>query len=522
MANECVTRPNGTACLPPSDWSTCRPWDITEQTRTECYANSLIEESLAIAGAKVNVFKLLGVHEQTALTDLTGNGSPLSSGDAQHYPARNAFDKYATEWRSKQSGSVVIASAYLGYDFGVLKISTGRQQYGIDANIRHHVTTLKIKQSKNQKSRVTKARVERSEDGKLWFGVAVVNLPDNDSLNTVSFKHSVPSRYWRLRPITFNGDPCDSWGVQALELIDYQATNIDNIQDKIFLENRDRDYAPQEILLKGYYDLINVSTELSKFGIEIPLSSYQIKVPFSACVNALGRPIVIGDMIELPSETQYTPDLRPIKRYLEVTDVTWDASSYTPGWQPTMLLITTQPALASEETQDIFGDLAKIVDTSGLSNIDDGNNPVWQDYSAVDQTIFADSKTALPERGSEGSNVVRQFEQAELEAAAPVAPHLNRIGFNPIGLYVEDAMPPNNAPYTEGDTFPSNPNDGDYHRLTYVGLAQDVPTRLHRWSVQKGRWVYLETDRRAMYNDQKAVLDEYLANPAKISPRKVK
>lgn len=513
---------DGTQCLTPSSWKTCRPWDFTEQSRTQCYIDSLTQEGLNIAGANVNIFKLLGVHEQTKLVDLTGDGDAISGGDYINFPASNAFTIYSSEWRSKQIGFDVIQSAYIGYDFGYIKISTGRARYGIDTSIRQHVTSIRIKQGSDSRNRISKARVERSDNGTQWYGVSVINLPNDDKLNTIHFKHSVPSRYWRLRPLAFAGDDCDWWTVKALEMFDYMATRQDNIQDKILMENRNRDYATQAIKLKGYYDLISVASELTKFGIEIPSSSYQIKLNFNATVGLLGRPVVVGDIIELPSETQYTPDLRPVKRFLEVTDVTWDSSTYTPGWQPTMLLVTTQPALASEETQDIFGDLGKHVDSSGLFDNDDGNNQRWQDYSAVEQTIHNDALTALAERGSEGSNVVRKFEQEELDvAAAEGFPHLNQIGFNPTGLYVEDAIPENNADYTQGPTLPPSGTNGEYFRVVYEGLARDVPARLYRWSDAKGRWVYLETDRRAQYNDQKSKLDEYLTSPARISSKKI-
>lgn len=499
----------------PSSWTNCRPWELTEQARTDNFLDNVAQEALAIAGAKVNVFKLLGVHEQTLLVDLTGNGNAISGGAAQSHPATNAFDIYKTEWRSKQSEqAAILSSAYIGYDFGVQKLANGRQKYGVDASVRKHITTIKIKQSASSTRRATKARVERSENGTEWYGVAVVSLPDDDQLNTVHFKHSVPNRYWRLRPIQFNGVSCDSWGVVALEMYDFSATHISNIQDKILMENRDRSYQDSAILLKGYYDLINVNTDLSRFGIELPSANYQIRLNFNACVSGIGRPIVIGDIIELPSETQYSPDLTPVKRWLEVTDVTWDATSYTPGWQPLFLLVTAQPAMATQETQDIFGDLAKRVDTSGLFDNDDGNNPRYQDFSDIDQTIDQESKTLVPERGSEGSNVIRSFDESEVAAAAIVGvSNLTRYGFNNTGLYVEDAMPQNGDPYTEGPVLPTVVSNGLYHRLTYEGLAKDVPARLYRYSTTKARWIFMESDKRAQYNSQKVVLDEYVTSP---------
>jgi len=524
--SDCVQLPNGKTTTNSSNWTTCRPWDITTQDKANTYIDSLTQEALSIAGAQVNVHKMLGVHEQTLLIDLTGSGTAISGGAAPNYPASNAFVKQKNEWKSAQVGlTPITSSAYIGYDFGVVKLANGRQRYGIDANTRQHITTIRIKQSNIPTERVTRARVERSDDGKGWYGVAVINLPDNDALNTISFKQSVPSRFWRLRPLTFNGGACDSWGVQALEMHDYSATAVDNIQDPIWLENRDRDYMQTPILLKGYYDLLNVNTELMQLGMGIPKSIYLVKVNFNACVLSLGRPLVIGDIVELPSETQFTPDLRPVKRYLEVTDVTWDSTSYTPGWMPTMLLVTCEPAIAKQETRDIFGDLAKHVDSSGLFDNDDGNNKMFQDYSAIDQTIQANANTALPERGSEGSNTIREFSDAEFaQAAAEGIPNITKFGFNRTGLYVEDAMPQNGAPYTEGPVLPdvAKAKDGDYHRLTYVGLAADVPARLYRYSAAKNRWVYLETDRRAEFNNQKVSLEEYIGNPNKVSDRSIK
>lgn len=499
----------------------CRPWELVTQSKANCYADSLAQEALNIGGAQINVHKLLGIVEQTKLVDLTGNGTPISGGDLHPYVAPFAFSSLRNEWRSRQSGDGVASSAYIGYDFGNVKLPNGRDRYGIPAPVRKHITSIKIKQSADPSYRVTKARIERSDNGTEWYGVAVVVLPDNDTLNTIHFKQSVPSRFWRIRPITFTGAKCSGWGVQALEMHDYAITHLQNIQDKILMENRDRDYQQDPITLKGYYDLMSATTDLTKFGMGVVIS-YQIRINFNACVAILGRPTVIGDIIELPSETQYQPDLTPVKRYLEVTDVTWDAGSYTPGWMPTMLLITAEPALASQETRGIFGSLTANVDSSGLFNGDDGNSTKFQDYSDIDQTIRAEAATAVPEKGAEGSNVIREFTPEELAAATPEYPKVAEINFNRVGLYVEDAMPQNGEPYTQGPEYPASPKDGAYHRMEYAGAARDVPARLYRYSTTKKRWIYLETDRREQYNSQKAGLDEYMSSPFKKPANEIK
>lgn len=520
----CTTTSTGNQCLSSNatDPLSCKLWDISKQTKISCLADNYIQEQLNIAGAPLNIRKLLGVYEQTLLVDFCNNGNSISGGDFVNFPSKNAFNKTNYFWKSIQSGQSLLDRGYIGYDFGEIKLPNGRVRYGIETSIRHMISTIKIKQGDDPSNRVTKCRVERSEDGISWYGVAMINLPNDNNLNEINFKQSVTNRYWRLRPIVFNGSNCDNWVVKALELSDFSKTEIQNIEDPILMENRDRNYSPTAISIKGFYDLVNTSSDLSKFGIEIK-QSYTIKINFNTCIATIGRPIVIGDIIEIPSEAQYTADLRLVKRYIEVTDVTWDTASYTPGWQPTMLLITGSPAMQSQETQDIFGSLAKHVDSSGLFNLDDGNSNNWQDFSNITHQINQQSLNELPERGSDAINSFRTLTPEEIKLATDANfPHIKNVNIPGGKLYIESALPPNGLPYTEGTSYPTNQKDGDYHRMIYVGLSGDVPARLYRWSTIKNRWVYLETDNRAAFNNQKELLNEYqLNNQLKVPARTV-
>ena len=507
-------------CPSPAD-ITCSEFQLT---KTASLDNNLIDsvmnESLNIGAADVHIFKMLGVHEQGDLIDLLKNGQPISGGDGNTYSAENAFTAYCNEWRSSQRGAAVVASAYIGYDFGEIKLENGRNRYGVPTAIRHPVSSIGIKQGSNSQNRATKVRIERSADGKTWYGADIIELPDNDQLNTISFKSTVQERYWRIRPVAFNGGPTDYWVVQALQMMDYEATSLSNVQDKIYLENRDRDYASEYITLKGYYDLIDTHSELTKYGYEMVSVIYTFRINFYSCVEKLGRPVVVGDIIELPSEKQYTSTLEEKLKYLEVTDVGWSTEGYTPGWVPNTLQVIAKPMIASQETQDIFGGLAPIVDEAGLSSLDDGNHPIFQDLSVFDQSIKEEAAQKVPEKGREAQASIREFTQEDIDAArAQGVPHpettLPAVGLNDKSLYAEDAMPPNSEPYTEGTAFPETPANGDYHRLTYAGMAQDIPTRLYRYSGLKGRWIYLETDRRAQYNQQRPLLQEFLSSPNK-------
>lgn len=484
----------------------CNYWELVNSPEA-CIISSVIEESISIGGAIINVHKLLGVHEQDSLQDLTGLGDAISGGDMPNFPASNAFETFATEWRSRQTGRDVTASAYIGYDFGPIKLENGRLRYGIDTFIKHDIATFRIKQGCEKKNRATKVRIERSSDGVKWFGVGVVPLKDCDDLLTVHFNKSVPSRYWRLRPIEFAGGDDDYWSVQALQLIEHEATSITNIQDKIFMENRDRDYNEFAIRMKGSYAPVDVLANSLKFGF-MGEEQYIIEVSFAMTVAKLGRPFVIGDIIQLPSETQYTPSMQPRYKYLEIIDVAWSTNGYTPTWVPTMQRLIAKQAYASQETQDIYGKLTKNVDSSGLWDDIDKKDAKYQDYSDVSETIEAEANTAVPQDGTDYADVPELSEEL-VEYGKEHNINLEKFSRRNRHRLGIDAMPPNGIPYTQGDAFPENPKNGDYHRQTYTHIGNSIPARLYRWSEVKKQWIFLESDWRSRIKNTNSRLEEF-------------
>jgi len=487
-------------------------WELTDAVDDSCLFDSYVSEVITIGGAIINVHKLLGVHEQGKLQDLTGNGAPISNGDHPNFPTANAFDLLKTQWRSLQVGSA-INTAYIGYDFGEILLDNGRRRYGVETFVKADVASMKIRQGCRSENRVTRARIERSSDGVKWYGVQVVDLPDCDGTVQINFKRSVPSRYWRLRPVIFNGGIDDAWEIQALQLLDFESTKVSNIQDKIFMENRDRHYDVNPVRMKASYQPIDVQANQSKWGFNGLVSSdaWIIEVSFSSTVGSLGRPFVIGDILQLPAETQFSASLKAVLRFVEVTDVAWSINSYTPNWIPTMQRLICRPMMASQETQDIAGKLTPDIDENGVSDINDGNNDKkYQDLSDITQSIQAEHNTNVPERGIDyadlGDVPESFYEFASENGSVDVARKIDRQRAQ-FGI---DAMPPNGESYTEGDEFPAKPSDGDYHRLTYTSIRSGIPARLHRFSSAKTRWIYLETDRRAAIKNAKPRVNEKL------------
>lgn len=514
----CVVGPTGKICPETED---CFVWDLTD-SEDDCVIDDYIEEQLNIAGTNLHVFKLLGIHEQGSLQDVTGNGTPISSGDLANNPASNAFDKFITEWRSSAIGNDVLQS-YIGYDFGPIKLKNGRDRYGLHTEVMKDIATIKIMQGCNPENRVTKVRIERSENGEKWYGVAQVNIKDCDGLVVIHFKRTVPSRYWRIRPLAFNGGENDYWSVRALQFLEYEATHLSNIQDKILMENRDRDYNEFPTVIKGTYTPQEFSTLFDRFGFNQVGDIFSFDVSFSQCVQRLGRPIVIGDIIMVESERQYSSTLRPIDKYLEVTDVMWSASGFTPGWKPTIHKIIAKPLLASQETQDITGKLTVDVDSTNLFDGNDGNDgKMYQDYMDISDNIRSKKKKDVPLEGTDLADVPVLSKELIEYGEERLNKNLNKLGRNPPGRNNTpsgvDALPPNGLPFTEGDDFPNNPANGDYHRLTYTRLGNSIPARLHRYSARKGRWIYLETDYKSTINAHRPFLKDYIARDSTKTP----
>lgn len=539
------------------------------------YQEDVAIENLLVSGAPINVFKLLGVHEQGKLIDLTGNGQALGSG----VPS-NAFDGLASAWVSTETGAdVLTAPAYLGYDFGVRLTSFGLPENAPDVGNAMHITSFRIQQSSTAAQRALQVRVERSDGGYFvdplkvsftgtgnggfgsfasgvspkpgiimaiatsptlfsvmftssggtsvlglatvgtrfnspigsftitagstpfiagdmfsapielqWYRVDVVNLPNVPTAALVRIKQSSPARFWRLVPLSFAGVTTnDSWVVEKLELFDFQQTRLDDIQDSLYMENRDRDYAKASLQIRAAYTPFDAISDLSKFGFQIA-DVYTFTTSFALMVSVLGRPIVVGDVLEVPNELQYDHNLRPVRKFLEVSDVSWSAEGYTTNWRPIMYRFQAQQLIPSQEHRDLLG----TVDTQKYI-IDDGKffDGVEQIQTApltVTEKNAADAAIVVPEKGT---NVREQASGANR--------HSQPGSYDGVGPYVEDGLPPDGNPYqTVYNKLPDvgSASDGDFVRLEY-DPALNLPARLYKFSLAKGKFIHVETDRRA-------------------------
>lgn len=549
-------------------------WDIpaASDSQQEQYA----AENLNISGAPVNVFKLLGIHEQGRLVDLVGSGTALNG-------TADAFDLLAGSWVSSQTGMAVLTDpAYIGYDFGTVKTSYGQEANAPGASNSQHITSFRITQP-TQGRRALQIRVERSVGGykvdpaKIqftgsgngsvqgytagvgalpgtlmlaansatnftvlftgattevvgvatvgvrfnslhgsftivpgsvpfangdlfslpveleWFRVDVLNLPDSDQAVLARIKQSAPARYWRLVPTMFSGVVTDEpWEVEKLELFDYQATRLDDIQDQLFMENRDRDYAKQSVQFKVAYQPFDAISDLSKFGFQVS-DVYSFTTVFSTMVKALGRPIVVGDILEVPSEMQYDHNLKPVRKFLEVTDTSWASDGYTTSWRPITFKFQASQVIASQENRDILGtaDTQKYVVDDGT--FFDGIEQVQTGPLTATEANGAEALQKVPEKGTN----VREVASGMSNQGGPGS-------YDGRDRYIEDGLPPDGQPYDEGFKLPdvAGAQDGDFFRLNYDPKL-NIASRLYKFSAIKNKWLFVETDRRGEKNSLK-------------------
>jgi hypothetical protein len=138
----------------------------------------------------------------------------------------------------------------------------------------------------------------------------------------------------------------------------YDALNPTNIQDLLFLENRDRAYDPNIYRLRGHYNVQNLDFDLSQFGLFLNNDIIFITVHYNDMIQLIGRKLMVGDVIELPHLLDYNPlkETFPtaLKRFMQITDANYASEGFSPTWFPHLWRIKCEPLVDSQEFSQIL------------------------------------------------------------------------------------------------------------------------------------------------------------------------
>jgi len=140
----------------------------------------------------------------------------------------------------------------------------------------------------------------------------------------------------------------------------YDALDPTNIQDLLFLENRDRTYDPNIYRLRGHYNVQNLDFDLSQFGLFLNNDIIFITVHYNDMIDLVGRKLMVGDVLELPHLLDYNPlkETIPValKRFYQITDGNFASEGFSPTWYPHLWRIKCEPLVDSEEFSQILSE----------------------------------------------------------------------------------------------------------------------------------------------------------------------
>ena len=141
----------------------------------------------------------------------------------------------------------------------------------------------------------------------------------------------------------------------------YANDSVSNIQDLLFLENRDRKYDPDVYVMRGVYNISDIDFNLSQFGLFLQNDTIFITFHITDTIEKLGRKIIAGDVIELPHlKDEYAlNDLTfALKRFFVIEEVSRAAEGFSATWYPHLYRAKCKPLVDSQEFKQILDGIA--------------------------------------------------------------------------------------------------------------------------------------------------------------------
>lgn len=270
----------------------------------------------------------------------------------------------------------------------------------------------------------------------------------------------------------------------------YDVVKETNIQDLLFLENRDRKYDEDIYTIRGHYNLSDQDFDLSQFGLFLQNDTLFMTIHINSSVKQLGRKIMPGDVIELPHmKDEYAANDYSValKRFYVVDEVTRAAEGFSQTWYPHLYRVRSKQILDSQEYKDILDLPAEEGSDTTLRDV----LSTYDKEIEINNAIIAQAEVDVPLSGYETIQfyTLQVNDSGEVQIVSTdydtlltdggitsdtvfVTPDGN--GYQ--GYLVGDGIPPNGAPYGSGIGFPGEPDTGDY--FLRIDLS---PNRLFRY-----------------------------------------
>lgn len=260
----------------------------------------------------------------------------------------------------------------------------------------------------------------------------------------------------------------------------YDAVKETNIQDLLFLENRDRKYDSDIYVIRGHYNVNDNDFNLSQFGLFLTNDTLFLTVHINSSVKTVGRKLMPGDVIELPHmKDEYAANDYNIalKRFYVIEDVTRAAEGFSQTWYPHLYRLKVKQIYDGQEYKDILDLPAE----EGSSNTLRDLLSTYEKEMQINEAIIAQAEDYAPKSGYEtrhfytvtvdenGEVLIVSVDSTDItsDSNLPVDSTIEnppRSGY--LGYLVGDGFPPNGSPFGQGTLFPSTSYEGDYFLRT--------------------------------------------------------
>lgn len=280
----------------------------------------------------------------------------------------------------------------------------------------------------------------------------------------------------------------------------YNAVKETNIQDLLFLENRDRKYDPNIYQIRGIYNVNDIDFDMSQFGLFLQNDTIFLTVHINSSVKTIGRKLMSGDVIELPHlKDQYALNDYQValKRFYVIQDINRAAEGFSPTWYPHLYRLKLKQIVDSQEFKEILDLPAEEGSTNTLRDVLSTYEKEMQINAAVVAQAEADTAksgyntkhlyTLQVDDQGKPELVTTDINTLDASTANEMADRINqtpdRNGYD--GYLLGDGFAPNGEVFGHGIGFPVGSAKGDYFLRTDF-----LPNRLFRYD--GSRWVKME------------------------------
>ena len=288
----------------------------------------------------------------------------------------------------------------------------------------------------------------------------------------------------------------------------YDAVKETNIQDLLFLENRDRKYDPDIYRVRCVYNVADIDFNLSQFGLFIDNDTLYMTVHINDFIKTVGRKPLSGDVLEIPhlkDEFALNDIDVSLPRYYVISDVGRAAEGFSPTWYPHLYRLKLTKISDSQQYKEIFDQ--KIVDPVTGEETDNTLRDLLstqQKSLDINDALIAQAESDAPKSGYETGQFytlavdgrgnpsleITVDDSSSPPDASSTGLDTSRVNRRPKrdgyqGYLTGDGIAPNGVDFGHGITFPNNAYEGDFFLRTDF-----LPNRLFRFD--GSRWIKYE------------------------------